>query len=277
MDADLIDRLEAEWASLARGPFAERLRGWAACEPALAGFRTPAALVARLRLLRGRHAAENRILAGLVRQARTDPLAGRVVLQALLPGLKNQASRLLFEASEREELWSLLLGNLWVRIRCYPLERRPDHIAANLLGDTVQATVRQLERARRARRHLPSEPFAEDAAAAGGGGEVLRLLADQVRAGVLSTAEAELIFKSRIAGFSVAELAAQQQLPYITLYMRRHRAEQRLLAQLELLGVKNGVLKAPLSSARVVGAGLTGSAGRGAATHLKAKEVNGPA
>jgi DNA-directed RNA polymerase specialized sigma24 family protein len=271
---DLVERLEAEWPSLAHGPLAQRLYGWAEREPALAPFATAMLLLRWLQAPSGSPAAKNEVLAALVRQAREDPLAGRVVLQALLPGLKRQAGRLLFEAGEREELWSLLLGNLWLRIRAYPLARRPEHIAANLLGDAVQASVRELERARRARRLLPLEPLSEDDAeigAADDGSDVLRLLADAVRAGVLSQAEAALIFQSRFAGFSVAELAERERLPYITLYMRRQRAEQRLLAHLGIADVKNGAAKAPSFSARAVGSGLRGSAGRGAATHLNTR------
>lgn len=275
MQTDLIDRLEGEWRVLARGPLAARLRGWAEREPALGPFATPTLLLRWLQGSGWSPAAKNEVLAALVRQARKDPLAGRVLLQALLPGLKRQAGRLLFEAGEREELWSLLLGNLWLRIRRYPLQRRPEHIAANLLGDTVQASVRELERARRARRLLPLEPLSEDdldlAAADNDGSDVLRLLADAVRAGVLSRAEAALIFKSRFAGFSVAELAERERLPYITLYMRRQRAEQRLLAHLDIRDVKNGAAKAPSFSARAVGGGLRGSVGRGAATHPNAR------
>jgi DNA-directed RNA polymerase specialized sigma24 family protein len=267
VDQDLIDRLEREWPALAHGPLAQRLRLWADREPALRRFANPQELLRALRQLRGQHDAENLILAALLREARTDPLAARIVLQALLPGLKNLVGRLLFEASEREELWSLLLASLWARIRHYPLERRPQHLAANLLQDTIQATVRQLDRTRRARRCLPPEPLA-DTPAPPQERDVLLLLADAVKSGVLSPTEAALIFKSRIAGYSVAELAAQEELPYITLYMRRHRAERRLLLHLGERPVKNRLEKAPLSTARAVGDGLTGSAGRGAVTHL---------
>ena len=73
-----------------------------------------------------------------MRQARADPLAARLVLQALLPGLKALAGRLLLEADERDEVWSALLAHCWERIRSYPLERRPARIAANTLLDTLQ-------------------------------------------------------------------------------------------------------------------------------------------
>ena len=81
-----------------------------------------------------------------------DPLAARLVLQALLPGLKAVAGRLLFDADERDAVWSALLVHCWERIRRYPLERRPTRIAANTLLDTLQKTTRELKRQSRHRR-----------------------------------------------------------------------------------------------------------------------------
>ena len=84
-----------------------------------------------------------------------------MVLQALLPGLKALAGRLLLEADERDELWSALLAHCWERIRRYPIERRPTRIAANDLLDTLKKTTRELKRQRRnreqnSRRRRPS-------------------------------------------------------------------------------------------------------------------------
>src|SRR5262249_28835055 len=83
---DLIDRLEAEWPPLAAGPVRLRLRVWAEQEQALASFATPQQLLRQLDSIRGRHQARDEILAALLREARSDPLAARVVLQTLLPG-----------------------------------------------------------------------------------------------------------------------------------------------------------------------------------------------
>src|SRR6266540_6260469 len=149
---EVVALLEREWDSLASRTLSGRLRLWSEREPALADFPTAQELLCSLRRLRGDHDAENAILAALLRQARTDPLAARVVLHALLPGLKGLAGRLLLEVAERQKLWSLLLARAWEEIRTYPLEQRPRRIAANLLLDTAHATLAELanERARRA-------------------------------------------------------------------------------------------------------------------------------
>jgi DNA-directed RNA polymerase specialized sigma24 family protein len=265
---DLIERLEAEWPALAAGPMLDRLRVWSEMEPALAGFATPEQLLRQLRDLRGQHRAEDEILIALVRQARTDPLAARVVLQALLPGLKNLARRILLEASEREELWSALLAHCWERIRRYPLERRPTRIAANTLLDTLKKTTYELKRQRRDRDLFSDEPSPDQAAHPAHASDVERLVARAVAAAAITHDEAELILRTRIDGADLHALADEAGLAYHTLTVRRLRAEKRLLLFLGHPAVTFRGRKRPLSSAQAVGDGLTGSVGRGAATDL---------
>ena len=274
-DGDLIERLEAEWPVLAAGPLQQRLRLWSEQEPALAAFATPQQLLRQLRSLRGRPRAEDAILAALVRQAQADPLAARVVLHALLPGLKALAGRLLLEASERDELWSALLAHCWERIRSYPLDRRPTRVAANVLLDTLKRTSREVTGRRRDREQLPDD--ASRNAEARVSADVERLLERAVAAAAISAAEAELILRSRIDGDDLRAIATELGVAYHTLTVRRLRAEKRLLLFLGYGAVTFRGRRRPLSSARAVGAGLTGSAGRGADTHQQAKEVNGPA
>ena len=126
-------RLEREWLALS-GPVSRRLPEWGAREPALARFRSPDELI-RFLLRPGPWAARDAVLAALLAQARVEPLAARVVLAALLPGLKRIAEEVILDARDRDELWQLLLACAWERIRGYPLERRPSRIAANLLLD----------------------------------------------------------------------------------------------------------------------------------------------
>jgi hypothetical protein len=263
---DLIERLEAEWPTLAAGPLRLRLRVWSAQEPVLASFATPQQLLRQLDNLRGRHEARNEILAALLRQARSDPLAARVVLQTLLPGLKKIAGRLLLEAGERDELWSALLAHCWERIRCYPLERRPTRIAANLLLDALKKTARELKRQRRNRDRFAGEFPNEGVASAPVDRDVERLLQRAVAASAIGEDEAELILRTRVDGADLRALAAEAGVAYHTLNTRRLRAEKRLLLFLGYPVVTFRGSKGPVCGARAVGAGLTGSAGRGAAT-----------
>jgi hypothetical protein len=264
---DLIERLEAEWPALASGQVQARLRVWSVQEPALAGFASPQQLLRQLDSLRGRHQERDEILAALVRQAETDPLAARVVLQTLLPGLKKLAGRLLLEAGQRDELWSALLAHCWERIRTYPLERRPARIAANMLLDTLQKTSRELTRHVRDRDRLSGEVPAETAAAEQVDRDVERVLRRAVTATAISEDEAELILRSRVDRADLRVLAEEIGVPYNTLVVRRLRAERRLLLFLGQPPVTSRGSKAHVCSARAIGAGLTGCAGRGADTH----------
>jgi hypothetical protein len=255
---DLIGQLEAEWPALAAGPLGARLRIWSEQEPVLAGFATPQQLLRHLDSIRGRHEARDEILAALVRQARTDPFAARVVLQTLLPGLKKIAGRLLLEAGERDELWSTLLAHCWERIRSYPLERRPTRIAANTLLDALKQTARGLQRQRRTRDRLGGEFPTDVVTDAPVDRDVERLMQRIVAASVISWDEAELILRTRVDGADLRALAAEAGVTYHALKTRRLRAEKRLLLFLGYPAVTYRGSKGPVCSARAVGAGLRG-------------------
>ena len=264
---DAVSRLEHEWVALRRH-LARRLLAWGRTEPALARFRSPEELV---RFLRQPEcwAAKDAALGALLARAREEPLAGRVVLEAILPGLKRTAERVILDARDRKELWQLLLACAWEQIRTYPLERRPARIAANLLLDARRRALDEFARERRPRSELPSAPLAVPAARADLDTDIDALLDRSVAAGAITHGEAELILRTRIDRLSVAAVADELGLPYITAYMRRQRAERRLLLFLGYRPVKKPARNPHCSSARVVGDGLTGSAGGGAVTHPK--------
>jgi hypothetical protein len=267
-ERDLIERLEAEWPALASGPLGARLRLWSDQEAALACFATPQHLLRHLLSVGDSPRLKDETLAALLRQAQSDPLAARVVLQALLPGLKSLARRILFEAGERDEVWSALLAHCWERIRRYPLERRPTRIAANILLDALKKTTYELKRERRDRDEVSNEASTAQLAHLPVDRDVERLLRRAVEAAAISADEAELILHTRIDRADMHALAANAGLTYHALNTRRLRAEKRLLLFLGHSRVTFRGRKRPFSSARAVGDGLTGSAGRGAATHL---------
>jgi DNA-directed RNA polymerase specialized sigma24 family protein len=263
------DKLAQEWPALATGILAVRLRVWAHDAPVLRPFESPQALITFLRSRRADLDRKDAILVFLLERAHDDELAARVLLEAILPGLKRLAGSLFHEVGEEQELSSLLLWCAWEEIHAYPLRRRPTRIAANLLLDTRKRIRAELAEERRQRsvatRLEPSAPSGGNPAE----GDIDALLARAVAAGAMSEEEAELIARTRVDGDSVAAVAEEDRLPYITVYMRRHRAERRLLLFLGLRPVKNQARNRRLLGARVVGAGLTGSAGGGAVTHPK--------
>lgn len=124
-----MDRLTTEWEALGRGPASRRsVAGWAIGCPGLQGSATLDEVLAAI----GERPDEvlGRLLAA---DADGCPLAGRVVLQAMLPKLIVMSRR------DTRADFTDYLSQLWLRIRTYPLARRPERIAANLALDTLKA------------------------------------------------------------------------------------------------------------------------------------------
>jgi DNA-directed RNA polymerase specialized sigma24 family protein len=253
---DPVQSLDHDWQQLARSLLPARLRSWAQTEAALAPFGQPRPLIG---FLRGpaTPAAKDAVLRALVRIARDEPLASRVVLEALAPGLTRLAERVIFDERDRDELWALILAHAWQQIRRYPLERRPRKIAANLILETRRAALAEFMRERQRRCELPRRPLTERAAAPAGG-DVDTLLARAVAAGAITPQEAELILQTRIDEMPLRQLAAEQRVAYHTLKVRRLRAEKRLLLFLGSAAVTFRGRKAHWRSTRAVGATRTG-------------------
>jgi DNA-directed RNA polymerase specialized sigma24 family protein len=266
-ERDVVVALEREWPAL-DPTLAAALREWQQREPVLAAFAGPQLLVRFLQRFDADLDAKDAALAALLRCTQTDARAGRVILQALLPGLKRLAERLIRQPGTRDEVWSTLLSALWERMYSYPLLRRPQRIAANLLLDTRLAIRQERERGRRWAGHElaladvppppPSLPVTLE-----------RPLRRAVDAGAITVDEAELIARTRIDGTPLVELAAAIGVGYDALKKRRQRAERRLLLFLGRRDVPSWGRNRRSFSARVVGTGLAGSAGGGAVTHPK--------
>ena len=91
------------------------------------------------------------VLGRLVALAATEPLAARIVLQRLLPGLLAIARR--EQRCDRSaEAFELLAAEAWLAIVSYRLDRRPTDVAAKLLNDARhRAFTTPRRKARRAR------------------------------------------------------------------------------------------------------------------------------
>jgi DNA-directed RNA polymerase specialized sigma24 family protein len=230
-----VDVMESDWQREQHSPLLRsQFACWREAEPALARFRTPGEAVRFLHSgLPAR--ATDPVLLALLARARDDPLAGRVVLQGIRPGLKRLAGRILVDAREREQLWALVFEVAWERIRGYPVERRRVRVASNLLLDTLHKTVDELER--RPREGLLPVRQAD--------GDVEALLKRAVEAGAISDKDAQLILRSRIDRVDLALLARAAGVPYNTIKLRRQRAERRLLVFFGHRPVPRGHQKGP--------------------------------
>lgn len=258
---DPISQLEREWHTLRLRIGRDVYGRWCARQPALHGFSNVDALVRFLHddgdAAARERARKDELLGALVALARDDTLAGRVVLQALLPGLKEAAARRLFEQRERDAFWESLLAHTWTRICTYPLEVRPRSIAANVLLDSLQRTLRELQRERRRqRRH---DVTSDDPTAGSHLSDTLDepelVLRNAVRARAIAAAEARLIYLVRLERRSLAEAAAHEGLAYNVARVRLQRAERRLLIFVGVRPVPKRRVDAPSSSARASGAG----------------------
>jgi hypothetical protein len=141
-------RLDAEWAHLrcARRSL-QRARSWADDDPMhplarLVVDATDLDVVIRA-TQRGVSPAgsDDLILRRLVELARRDELAGRVVVQRLLPGLIRQAVayRDFHDAIDPIEV---VVPAAWLALRAFDTQRRRHHIAASLISDAVYAAFR---------------------------------------------------------------------------------------------------------------------------------------
>lgn len=258
-----LDALAHEWPRLARSRYLQtRFRSWQRSAPALVRFASPIAVIG---FMRGPEALAEKdaVLCALLRFAKEDSGAGLIVLETIRPGLLNLTARITRNARNREELRATLLLAIWEGIRHYPLERRPQRAAANLLLDALHRTLVEVgrESAWRSRWSFTPVEFHERVAPQEIDRDVDGLLDRAVRAGALNSVEAEMILASRIDGVKLAELASAAGVSYNTMKLRRQRAERRLLLFLGFHPVPRGQQKRPSSFARVAGAGSQDSVG----------------
>ena len=225
VSVSVLDLLDREWGRLATDAGAARR---------LADVRAVAGGVASLgeveAYVRSADApSADRVLVALASRAvEGDTLAARVLLQLLLPGVRRLA-RTWWALGDAEERASAAVAAVYDRIRRYPIARRPARIAANVLMDAAS----DLRRA--ARSAARREPAAVDGVAHDHSGdpnpaiELVGVLADAVRGGLMTAEDAELIAASRIAGTPLATIAARRGAKLRTLQWRRKRAEALLV------------------------------------------------
>lgn len=217
--AQILQTLNDEWSTLAGSPAARRaLMRWSASYPVLISASDLDGVI----VLGFDTVAGPEVRRALAAMAPTDDIAARALLQGLLGGLCNLARRV----GRDEEAADDMVRLAWERIRTYP-DSRPGPVAANVLLDVRKRYRREQDKARRriAPRSAGAAPSAEDQAM------TTMLLKDLVAAGPSAGVSDEAlatIFRSRLVGESMADLAAEQQVTLKVLWHRRWRAEARL-------------------------------------------------
>lgn len=231
---DALDRTWAQVASSRDGAAAlERWRG-----DAVLGAPDLDTLVARV--WEASKADADRAHAALAARAPSDPVAARVLLQILRPGLRNLGRRLALGGSF-DDVDHELLALAWERIRTYRVDRRPTAVAANILLDVRKHYVRavldpasgpvSLDHV--GERRGPAAPSAEHEALEA---EVPSLRSAHARLmaaisrGAITAQSATVVWRTRVQQEDDAEVAAELGVAVRTLQRRRQRAE-RLLAK----------------------------------------------
>jgi hypothetical protein len=233
-------RLNEEWRRLATSPtLCSQLARW---PRELGRHRDGNQLLAAVGRDGGLPMAEaDRLLAALVREARHDTLAARVVLQRVIPGLVNTAVRRTSgRPTDRQEMFDDLVANAWLLIRTFPIERRPAKIAVNVLRDAEYVTCVRPRRLRSAG-EVPSGVGTEERRAAPSGLDgraVDRRPAAVELAGLFSLGAASgmcrrdlaMLAAGSLEGWAVTEVAAHFAVTTRTVRNRRARTAAALAA-----------------------------------------------
>lgn len=172
---------------------------------------------------------EDAVLVRLVELAARHELAGRIVVQRLLPGLVAGARRYRSFGSPGDTS-EIVVGAAWIAIRRYDTVARGRNVAASLISDAVFQAFRQPLR-RRSATEVPRAPgqFLRDAAVADGRHPFVEL-ADVVRAARRAGVEEhhlELIGQLVRTG-SPGLTAAERQVTSRTIRNHRDRAVERI-------------------------------------------------
>ncbi len=228
--------LTREWATLGESaPARTALRRWRDVEPALAGFDSPAEVVAACQQ-RGDARRANAILGALLRLAEAEELAARTVLQAVLPSLAARSWRRRWDRGtglwdDVEELDAEMVTVTIERIA--ELAGTSPEWPSQAIVEVAYARLRWA--AQVARRRLDTvalESFHDVAAAEpeAPDDEFAAVLLDAVASGGLRRRDAALIYATRVLGFSPAELAERERRDVRAVRYQRARAERTLVA-----------------------------------------------
>lgn len=226
----IFNHLDREWEHLLRGRRLDKaLARWRDVDETLGEFRRVGDLLALLEDQDGDPERQSEVLLALLRLAREEELAGRLILQRFVPPLKSIAG---WKQPLRQTEWAtMVVSAAYEVIATYPVDRRPRRVAANIVWDVRKRMYAALTEHRRWQDELtlgePSEDalIAPDIAEQYEAADLLRWAAARCQ---VPRDIARLIVLTRGAGFQVEEIAAHRAVPSTRLRQRRWRCEQRM-------------------------------------------------
>lgn len=244
----LPSRLNAEWRSLCDAPATAAVVGsWTSGRQALTGLDSLDEVLRRI--TDGDLACRDGVLLALLELARAgDRLAGRVVLQAMLPKAVRVAMSVARRPDllgDREEAQARAVAALWQAIATYPLTARPGRVSGNLALDTLALVQRGHTGSSHFAPAFPEQPFADlhvlgeagrhdvgpDELVGPADAELLVLLAWAVRTRVLKLHEARLLTTIYLADGHAADtqgIAAELGISRAALRQRCSRLARRV-------------------------------------------------
>jgi DNA-directed RNA polymerase specialized sigma24 family protein len=228
MGFELFAALERDWQLVAAGPDADAARQRWAADPVLGHIHSVGEILERTAPGRDRASADA-ILGALLRRAARDEFAARAALQALTPGLSTLARRM--GAARDPDVAPEVVAAALARIKCYPCERRPRAVAANVILDVLAAvcksrsaaareTATAPERFHRVVEPEPTEHARPDAR------EVLEVAA---RSGRVPDGQLQLVFDAVLDQVPVSDAAARAGISIKAMTRRRERARANVV------------------------------------------------
>ncbi len=235
MTAPVAVRLSAEWQRLAhRRAAVARANGWQLVDVQLDDLDqllSLSGLVARGASGNASPTVDggqaNALVGRLLERAATDELAGRILLQRLLPGLIISSRR---RGPDREANLEALVAAAWTVVRTFNPRRRPTHLAATLVRDCEYEAFRRAGRRKLVSTAVAPSSFDELAGSEGrpdAMAELLDLVADGRRAGLVSDADV-LALGATLRGELPDAVAARLKISSRTLRARRAELTRRL-------------------------------------------------
>lgn len=217
--------LNTEWATVADSPAARRaLMRWTSRHPELAAANSVDDFVDT----RSCPGWGDQVQRALAAEAPTDELAARTLLQALLGGLARLGTRL---APDDPDVVDEAVSMAWNRIRTYP-SQRSGPVAANVLLDVRKEVLRArgdgavIPSGDAVNRRCTDDAQTPDEVVCGRA--VVEELAAARDRGMVSSAALATIFRTRVDGESLAEVAEDMGMSADAMWRRRSRAERRL-------------------------------------------------
>ncbi len=229
----LLVELDREWARLRRRPqILRHVRRWShdpALAPIVTDIRDLDELVGATSPGAGRVGSGDEILRSLIVVATEDELAGRIVLQRILPGLITRSRR--WDGHARGgDACDVSIGAAWLAIRTFDVRTRLHHVAPALIADALWIGFRRDAR-RKVEQEVPVPAsvlmaYAAPEHEAGPLAALAGTLRAADRAGV-PAADLELMRRLVVAG-SPSQAARQCKVTVRTIRNRRDAATWRI-------------------------------------------------